>query len=64
MTGQASVVDACVCCGRDWPNRPNCRTDSGPMHFSCWEEHHSDPTSVWLPEHACAGAEAKGDDRG
>lgn len=20
----------CACCGRDWPNRPNCRTDLGP----------------------------------
>jgi len=34
----------CVCCGRDWPNRPDCRMDGGPVHFSCWDEHHSDPT--------------------
>ena len=27
--------------------------DSGPIHFDCWEEHHSDPTGTWPPDHAC-----------
>ena len=46
----------CTCCGRTWPNPPNCRTDGGLIHFSCWDEHHSDPTGPWPPEHACKEA--------
>lgn len=48
------MADVCTCCGRGWPNRPNCHADDGPIHFSCWDEHHSDPTGPWPPEHVCS----------
>ena len=44
---------ACVCCGRDGWAAGMPRVDTGPIHFDCWEEHHSDPTGVWPPEHDC-----------
>lgn len=43
----------CVCCGRSWPNPPTARADTGPIHWECWEEHHSDPTGEWPPGHIC-----------
>lgn len=48
------LADACVCCGLSWPTKPNVRTESGPVHFDCWSEHHSDPTGPWPPNHLCA----------
>lgn len=24
-----------------------------PLHMVCWNEHHSDPTEVWPPDHKC-----------
>lgn len=45
-------MSTCVCCGR--PALINSsHTDAGPIHFDCWEDHHSDPTGVWPPEHTC-----------
>lgn len=35
----------CCCCG--WTTRETTRVDTGPIHFKCWDEHHSDPTGVW-----------------
>ena len=43
---------ACVCCGRTFPT-PTARTDTGPIHFNCWDEHHSDPAGPWPESHAC-----------
>lgn len=43
----------CVCCGRTSYESGMARVDRGPIHFDCWEEHHSDPSGVWPPEHEC-----------
>jgi hypothetical protein len=32
----------CVCCKKTWP-KPTAFVTSGPIHFDCWLEHHSDP---------------------
>lgn len=48
------TVSKCVCCGRNWPTSPNTRVESGPIHFSCWDEHHSDPYTEWPVGHVCA----------
>lgn len=46
-------MDTCVCCGK--PVNANApRVDRGKIHFDCWDEHHSDPTGVWPPDHQCA----------
>lgn len=42
----------CCCCGRP-ATEADPRTDGGRMHFDCWNEHHSDPTEVWPPDHQC-----------
>ena len=42
----------CVCCGRV-AHESSPRVDRGPIHFDCWEEHHSDPTGPWPPNHEC-----------
>lgn len=42
----------CVCCGRNWPE-PNSRIQLGPIHFDCWDDHHSDPTTEWPIGHVC-----------
>jgi hypothetical protein len=46
-------MSACICCGKDFPS-VNARMDSGPVHFECWNEHHSDPTTEWPRGHRCA----------
>ena len=46
-------MNPCTCCGKNWPTRPDARTDTGPIHFRCWDEHHSDPTGEWPPGHVC-----------
>ena len=38
----------CTCCGK-----PLMRGDRTGIHFICWEEHHSDPTTEWPPGHKC-----------
>lgn len=43
----------CVCCSRTSYEIGMARVDRGPIHFDCWEEHHSDPSGVWPPEHEC-----------
>ena len=47
-------MSTCVCCGRSLNPAWSPRVDSGPIHFDCWDEHHSDPTGVWPPDHVCA----------
>lgn len=42
----------CDCCGRRSVTG-YCRVDGGHMHFACWDDHHSDPTGPWPPEHEC-----------
>ena len=43
----------CTCCGTNWSTPPDARTDTGPIHSRCWDEHHSDPTGEWPPGHVC-----------
>ena len=43
----------CVCCGKRGPFDPKSRMTLGPVHFQCWDEHHSGPTGPWPPNHAC-----------
>lgn len=50
----ATTRAACVCCKRLGYAMGMARVARGPIHFDCWEEHHSDPTGVWPPEHNCA----------
>jgi len=42
----------CYCCGRLGPDT---RVEGGGMHFRCWDEHHSDPTTEWPVGHECEG---------
>lgn len=46
-------MSTCVCCGRSLNPAWSPRVDSGPIHLDCWDEHHSDPTGVWPPDHVC-----------
>ena len=52
-TIRATARVTCVCCGRTGYAMGMARVSRGPIHFGCWEEHHSDPTGVWPPEHDC-----------
>ena len=44
-------MSRCVCCGLT--TQAGVRVDSGPIHFDCWDEHHSDPTGAWPASHIC-----------
>ena len=49
------MIARCFCCGTVAAPWQLVLVDGGPMHFRCWERHHSDPTGEWPLGHECEG---------